>query len=229
VLAERSRSECDRFGKGRVLARLGWAGEIGSRAFVKEEGRQRAVTRETVYIAFGSNQGDRLDYCDRVVTLLGLLPHSQLVAVSSLYETEPMIDERTNPGTESFLNGVVCIETDIAPRDLLEICREIEQALGRDHDQRDGPRTLDLDILFYGARIIHETNLHIPHPRLHLRRFVLAPMVEVDPEWRHPDLGVTVKELLDGLPPTPYVWRLVPQPSARYGTRSTCSARPPSA
>jgi 2-amino-4-hydroxy-6-hydroxymethyldihydropteridine diphosphokinase len=187
------------------------------------------MERETVYIAFGSNQGDRLDYCDRAVTLLGLLPHSQLMAVSSLYETEPMVDERTNPGIESFLNGVVCIETDIAPRGLLEICREIEQALGRDHDQRDGPRTLDLDILFYGARIIHETDLHIPHPRLPLRRFVLAPMVELNPEWRHPELGATVKELLDGLPPSPYVRRLAPQPSARYGARSMCSARPPSA
>lgn len=187
------------------------------------------MERETVYIGFGSNQGDRLDYCDRAVTLLGLLPHSQLIAVSSLYETEPLVDERTNPGTELFLNGVVCIETDIAPRGLLEISREIEQALGRDHDRRQGPRTLDLDILFYGARMVRESDLIIPHPRLHLRRFVLAPMVELDPEWRHPQLGVTTKELLDRLAPAPHVRRLEPQPGPRYGSRPACNVRTPSA
>ena len=187
------------------------------------------MAREAVYIAFGSNQGDRLDYCDRAVTLLSLLPHSQLIAVSSLYETEPMIDDRTNPGTELFLNGVVCLGTEIAPRSLLEICREIEQALGRDHDKRRGPRTLDLDIVFYGSRVIHESDLTIPHPRLHLRRFVVAPMVELDPEWRHPELGVTMKHLLDDLPPTPRVRRLMPQPNSRYGSRPACSARTPSA
>jgi 2-amino-4-hydroxy-6-hydroxymethyldihydropteridine diphosphokinase len=186
------------------------------------------VARETVYIGFGSNQGDRQDYCDRAVTLLGLLPHSQVMAVSSLYETEPVVDERTNPGTDLFLNGVVCLETEIVPRRLLEVCREIEQALGRDHDQRHGPRTLDLDILFYGSRILHENDLSIPHPRLHLRRFVLVPMVELDPEWRHPALGVSVSELLDRLPSS-HVRRLAPRPNSRYGSGPACSDRPPSA
>ncbi|HKN88098.1 MAG TPA: 2-amino-4-hydroxy-6-hydroxymethyldihydropteridine diphosphokinase [Nitrospiraceae bacterium] len=187
------------------------------------------MERETVYIGFGSNLGDRSDYCDRAVTLLGLLPHSQLMAVSSLYETDPMVDERTNPGTELFLNGVVCLGTEIAPRSLLQICREIEQALGRDHDQRHGPRTLDLDILFYGSRVLHESDLIIPHPRLHLRRFVVAPMVELDSEWRHPQLGITMKDLLDDLPPTPCVRRLMPQPNSRYGSPPACNARMPSA
>lgn len=187
------------------------------------------MARETAYIGFGSNQGDRLDYCDRAVTLLGLLPHSQLIAVSSLYETEPIVDERTNPGTDLFLNGVVCLETEIAPRSLLEICREVEQALGRDRDQRHGPRTLDLDILFYGSRVIHERDLIIPHPRLHLRRFVLAPMVELNPEWKHPEMEVTVKSLLDDLPPTPSVRRLMPPPNSRYGSPPACGTRTPSA
>ncbi|WP_447985298.1 2-amino-4-hydroxy-6-hydroxymethyldihydropteridine diphosphokinase [Nitrospira sp. Nam74] len=186
------------------------------------------MARERVYIGFGSNQGDRQDYCDRAVTLLGLLPHSQVMAVSSLYETEPVVDERTNPGTDLFLNGVVCLETEIVPRSLLEVCREIEQALGRDHDQRHGPRTLDLDILFYGSRIFHENDLSIPHPRLHLRRFVLVPMVELAPEWRHPALGVSVSELLDRLPSS-HIRRLVPRPNSRYGSRPACSDRPPSA
>lgn len=186
------------------------------------------MARETVYIGFGSNQGDRLDSCDRAVTLLGLLPHSQLLAVSSLYETEPMVDERTDPGAHLFLNGVVCLETDITPRSLLDICREIEQALGRDHDRRQGPRTLDLDILFYGSRIVRERDLSIPHPRLQNRRFVLAPMVELAPGWKHPELGKTMKELLDGLPTAPQVRRLIPQPNPRYGARPTCSVPTPS-
>lgn len=187
------------------------------------------MERETVYIGFGSNQGDRLDYCDRAVTLLSLLPHSQLIAVSSLYETEPVVDQRTNPGTELFLNGVVCLQTKITPRSLLEVCREVEQALGRDHDQRHGPRTLDLDILFYGSRLVDESDLIIPHPRLHLRRFVVAPMAELDPEWTHPQLGTTMKDLLLDLPPTPAVRRLMPQPNARYGSRPACSPRTPPA
>lgn len=149
--------------------------------------------------------------------------------MSSLYETEPLVDERTNPGTELFLNGVVCVETEITPRSLLAICREIEQALGRDHDQRHGPRTLDLDILFYGSRVIHERDLIVPHPRLHLRRFVLAPLVELNPEWRHPELEITMKGLLENLPPTPYVRRLMPTPNSRYGSRPACNARTPSA
>jgi len=137
---------------------------------------------ETVYIGFGSNEGDRLDYCDRAVTLLGLLPHSQLIAVSSLYETEPVADERTDPGSGLFLNGVVGVETEIAPRSLLAICLEVERALGRDREECQGPRTLDLDILLYGSRIIHEDDLTVPHPRLHLRRFVLVPLVELPSE-----------------------------------------------
>ncbi|HJU05775.1 MAG TPA: 2-amino-4-hydroxy-6-hydroxymethyldihydropteridine diphosphokinase, partial [Nitrospiraceae bacterium] len=90
------------------------------------------MSRETAYIGFGSNQGDRFDYCRRAVTLLGLLPHSQVTAVSSLYETEPVRDARRNPGRDWFINGVVQLDTDVAPRSLLDVCREIEQALGRD-------------------------------------------------------------------------------------------------
>lgn len=184
--------------------------------------------RETVYIGFGSNQGNRRDYCDRAITLLSLLPHSQLTAVSALYETEPVVDDRTDPGTEFFLNGAVCVETEIAPHSLLEICLEIERALGRDRGAARGPRTLDLDILLYGSRIIHEGEIHIPHPRLHLRRFVLAPLVELDPSLVHPELGVTVKELLEQLPPGPHVRRLDAMPGSRYGSRPACRF-PPSA
>ncbi len=177
----------------------------------------------TAFIGFGSNLGNRLDFCDRAVTLLGLLPHSRLDAVSSLYETEP-IEDGAAPGPEWFLNGVVQVETNITPKSLLEICREIERALGRDPDNRKGPRTLDLDLLLYDDCILTEPDLLVPHPRLHQRRFVLVPLVELAPERRHPVLGQSLHELLTTLTDPSVVRRLDPQPNSRYGSRPACSS-----
>lgn len=175
------------------------------------------------FIGFGSNLGNRIDFCDRAVTLLGLLPHSRLGAVSSLYETEPVHDGAA-PGPAWFLNGAVQIETDIAPKSLLEICREIERALGRDQDNRKGPRTLDLDLLLYDDCVLDEPMLTLPHPRLHQRRFVLAPLVELDPDRRHPVFGKSLRELLAQLEDHSIVRLLQPQPNSRYGTSPTCSS-----
>lgn len=177
----------------------------------------------TAFIGFGSNVGDRLDYCDRAMTLLGLLPHSRLAATSSLYETEPVMDGAL-PGPGWFLNGVVRLETDITPQSLLKVCREIERALGRDEDHRNGPRTLDLDLLFYDDRIITEPGLTIPHPRLHQRRFVLTPLADVASDWRHPLLNQTVAELLHELADRSVVRRLDPQPNSRYGSPLSCGS-----
>lgn len=179
---------------------------------------------ETVFIGFGSNVGDRVDFCDRAVTLLSLLPHSQLSGVSLLYETEPVRDG-SNPGEGWFLNGVVQLETDIAPRSLLSILREIERSLGRDEENRSGPRTIDLDILFYGERVITEPDLVVPHPRLHLRRFVLMPLSELDPLFVHPVRQRTVNQMLAEVNDPSEVRLLFPQPSTRYGSRPTCSPR----
>lgn len=181
--------------------------------------------RETVFIGFGSNVGDRLDFCDRAVTLLSLLPHSQLLGVSLLYETEP-VNDHAQPGDGWFLNGVVQIETDITPNSLLTILREIERALSRDEENRSGPRTIDLDILFYYQRIIDEPDLAVPHPRMHQRRFVLMPLNELDSLFLHPSLQRTVSQLLAEAEKQPEVRLLFPQPSTRYGSRPTCSQPP---
>lgn len=180
--------------------------------------------RETVYIGFGSNVGNRVDFCDRAVTLLSLLPHSQLTGVSLLYETEP-VDDGSHPGDGWFLNGVVQLETDITPKSLLTVLREIERSLGRDQDHRSGPRTIDLDILFYGQRVINEPDLVIPHPRLHQRRFVLMPLSELDPLWVHPVLQRSVNQMLADVEDQGEVRLLFPQPSTRYGSRPACSPR----
>jgi 2-amino-4-hydroxy-6-hydroxymethyldihydropteridine diphosphokinase len=178
---------------------------------------------ETVFIGFGSNVGDRVDWCDRAVTLLSLLPHSRLQGVSLLYETEPVRD-RIDPGEGWFLNGVVQLETNIAPRSLLTTLQEIERALGRDDDKRSSPRTIDLDILFYGEHVIKEPGLTIPHPRLHHRRFVLMPMNELDPLWVHPTLNQSMAQLLTDAKDQSQVRLLFPQPSTRYGSRPACSS-----
>lgn len=180
---------------------------------------------ETVFIGFGSNVGDRVDFCDRAVTLLSLLPHSRLQGVSLLYETEPVRDQ-IDPGEGWFLNGVVQLETNITPRSLLSTLQEIERALDRDEDNRSGPRTIDLDILFYGEHVIKEPGLAIPHPRLHQRRFVLMPMNELDPLWVHPTLNQSVAQLLTAARDQSQVRLLFPQPSTRYGSRPACSSPP---
>jgi 2-amino-4-hydroxy-6-hydroxymethyldihydropteridine diphosphokinase len=157
------------------------------------------------------------------VTLLSLLPHSRLQGVSLLYETEPVRDQ-IDPGEGWFLNGVVQLETNITPRSLLSTLQEIERALDRDEDNRSGPRTIDLDILFYGEHVIKEPGLTIPHPRLHQRRFVLMPMNELDPLWVHPTLNQSVAQLLTAAKDQSQVRLLFPQPSTRYGSRPACSS-----
>ena len=179
---------------------------------------------ETAYIGFGSNVGDRIDFCDRAVTLLSLLPHSQVTGVSLLYETEP-VNDGANPGAGWFLNGVVQLETAITPESLLGMLREIERSLGRDDDNRSGPRTIDLDLLFYGQRVIDQAGLKVPHPRLHTRRFVLMPLSELAPLLVHPTRLRSVNQMLSETADPSEVRLLFPQPSTRYGSRPACSPR----
>jgi 2-amino-4-hydroxy-6-hydroxymethyldihydropteridine diphosphokinase len=117
-----------------------------------------------------------------------------VVAVAQLRETEPVGLVEQPP----FLNGAVAIDTSLPPRALLDLLLEIERSLGRVRGERWGPRTIDLDLLAYGDERVEEEGLHVPHPRLHERRFALEPLAELDPELEIPGLG-TVSELIAAL------------------------------
>ncbi len=183
------------------------------------------MQEQTVFIGFGSNVGDRQEMCDRAITLMGLLPQSHVLGVSSYYETQP-VDPTDVLGNTWFFNGVVKLETQLTVNRLFDICQETERALGREEENRAGPRTMDLDILFFGQEIHEYPSLTIPHPRLHLRRFVLEPLVELDPQWNHPVLNQSVMELLEVVDDPSQVRRLDLAPGSRYGNRPTCSHPP---
>ena len=183
--------------------------------------------QEMVFIGFGSNLGDRYDFCDRAVALMNLLPQSRVTGVSSYYESEP-IDPEGILGPTWFLNGVIRLDTELPPRRLLEILQETERALGRDEDNRHGPRTMDFDVLFFGPQVIRQPGLTVPHPRLHHRRFVLEPLVELAPDWIHPVLHRTASELLADLTGSFRVKRLETKPGSRYESRPSCSLPFPS-
>jgi 2-amino-4-hydroxy-6-hydroxymethyldihydropteridine diphosphokinase len=147
-----------------------------------------------VFIGVGSNLGDRAGYFE--------FAHKELLDVAGLtdlrcspvYETEPLEVEGGG-----FLNAVWSFKVDLSPGDLLKKIQEIEAQAGRRREKPHQARTLDLDILFYGDQVIRKPGITVPHPRIHGRAFVLVPLCDLEPEFIHPALKKTIRELLKDL------------------------------
>jgi len=142
-----------------------------------------------VFLGLGSNLGDREAYIKQALHLLS--QRCTIKKVSHLYLTEPV----GNTNQDWFLNGAVEIETDVEPQRLLSYLKTIERKLGRLKTMKNGPRTIDLDILFYGNRIVKTKNLVIPHPSLQDRLFVLQPLMDLAPTFIHPVFNKSIQEL----------------------------------
>jgi len=164
------------------------------------------MPRPIVFLGLGSNLGDREGSLRRALALLETRGF-RITGRSSFYLTEPV----GGPPQPWFLNAAIRGETDLGPEALLEACLAIERDLGRVREVRQGPRTLDVDLLLYGDLVRKTPALTLPHPRLHDRLFVLIPLAEMAPEVRHPVLGLTAAEMRRRCPDTCRVLRHQPQ------------------
>jgi len=152
-----------------------------------------SLMRKTAYIGVGSNLGDKPGNCSKAIDLIGGIPGCGLTAQSGVYRTEPVGVE----GHAWYVNGVISITSDISAQHLLKNLLAIEVDMGRERKKKWDPRIIDLDILLFGHDVINEKNLTVPHPLMHLRKFVLVPIVELAPNLMHPVLGKTMAELRD--------------------------------
>ena len=169
----------------------------------------------TSLIAFGANLGNRTDSLDRAVKRLSEHPLVEVTVCSRPHQTKPVGGP---PGQDDFLNAALLINTTLSPRQLLKLLQDAEAELGRERVERWGQRTIDLDLLLCGEEVVNADahgELTVPHPRMALRRFVLAPAAEVAPAMRHPVIGWTVAELLQHLDHAPPCIAICAASSAR--------------
>ncbi len=151
-----------------------------------------------VFIGLGSNVGDRQASLEAALSKLTRIPETYLVKTSHFYETDPVGDVPQ----EAFLNAVCELASRLLPLPFLRVLQAIEMSQGRNRSQetRGGPRTLDLDLLFWGDLFRAEEGLEIPHPRLHERAFVLVPLMEIAPDFVHPRLKKTIQQMAASVP-----------------------------
>jgi 2-amino-4-hydroxy-6-hydroxymethyldihydropteridine diphosphokinase len=164
------------------------------------------------YIGIGSNVGNKAYQCERAISEILKVDRHKLLAKSSFFKTQPI----GYTSQDWFVNGVIKIETDLEPLDLLRVLKTIELHLGRTETFRWGPRTIDLDILLFDDSEIKTEDIEIPHPRLHERQFVLIPLAEINRDLVHPVLRKTVAEILENFKEDQGVEKLKSLPTSLY-------------
>ena len=161
-------------------------------------------TTNTAYVGLGSNVGDRVGNIRKALSMLDKVDNVSVLAVSSLYETEPEGYE----DQDLFVNAAAQMETTLSPGELLYLFKRVEQAIGRKKTVKWGPREIDLDLLIYDQLCLQNADLVVPHPRMHQRAFVLVPLAEIGADVLHPVLGKTIGTLLAELQTTKSVQRI---------------------
>jgi len=164
---------------------------------------------KTAFLSLGSNIGDKIGYIQQAYKMLNFTDNIHVKTCSSFYETEPS----GNKNQDWFVNVALEIETSLSANELLETCLKIETKLGRQRieSQKWQPRTIDIDIIFYGETTIATEFLQVPHKEVHKRAFVLVPMLELNPDFVHPIIGKTILEMHSDLED--------PEEVYLYGTR----------
>ena len=152
---------------------------------------------KTAYIGIGSNMADPHSNCLEAIKRIGSIEGCSITSVSALYLTEPVCVK----AQEWYINGAAGISTGLSPLGLIRKLLDIEEDMGRVRTMKWGPRIIDLDILLFGQDIINDKILTVPHPMMHLRRFVMAPVADLAPDLMHPVLGKTMLELYREIPP----------------------------